>query len=50
MRVARDEAVRVCGGLVERIKTDLAALLRRDGFDRVADAVGADAAGKAEAG
>lgn len=29
-------------GLVERIKRDLAALLRRDGFPSVADAVGAD--------
>ncbi len=30
-------------GLVGRIKTELAALLRRDGFARVADAVGVDA-------
>ena len=29
--------------LVPRLKTDLAALLRRDGFSRVADAVGVDA-------
>ncbi len=31
-------------GLIARIKRDLAALLRRDGFARVADAVGADRA------
>jgi dihydroorotate dehydrogenase len=30
-------------GLVARIKRDLAALLRRDGFRSVAEAVGADA-------
>ena len=30
-------------GLVARIKRDLAALLRRDGFGSVADAVGVDA-------
>jgi dihydroorotate dehydrogenase len=30
-------------GLVARIKRELAALLKRDGFARLADAVGADA-------
>jgi dihydroorotate dehydrogenase len=29
-------------GLVQRIKAELAALLRRDGFESVAQAVGAD--------
>jgi dihydroorotate dehydrogenase len=35
--------------LIPRIKAELAALLRRDGFARVGDAVGADARGAARA-